>query len=219
MSRYYTSAKRLLNGVNYDTISRLQYRIWRPENISKGIIGTGNAIFPILTYADYSLLKAELAARNLIPGNVKDLYEQGITASIETYNYIAKEALVDDYKTAYNTDILAYLKQPQIKFDPSLALEQIIIQEYLNYFKQPNEVWALTKRTGLPNVSTALKLENPFSESGVLLIMPRRIVLPTPSKDNLNYQNQKEALDQMKQDPQFGASESDIKGRIWWDKK
>ncbi|WP_343643076.1 SusD/RagB family nutrient-binding outer membrane lipoprotein [Chryseobacterium sp.] len=219
MSRYYTSAKRLLNGVNYDTISRLQYRIWRPENISKGIIGTGNAIFPILTYADYSLLKAELAARNLIPGNVKDLYEQGIRASIETYNYIAKEALVDDYKTAYDTDILAYLNQPQIKFDPSLALEQIIIQEYLNYFKQPNEVWALIKRTGLPNVSTALKLENPFSESGVVLIMPRRIVLPTPSKDNLNYQNQKEALDQMKQDPEFGASESDIKGRIWWDKK
>lgn len=219
MSRYYTSAKRLLNGVNYDTISRLQYRIWRPENISKGIIGTGNAIFPILTYADYSLLKAELAARNLIPGNVKDLYEQGIRASIETYNYIAKEALVDDYTVAIDTDIIAYLNEPKIKFNPSLALEQIIIQEYLNYFKQPNEVWALIKRTGMPNVSTALKLENSFNVAGVLLIMPRRIVLPTPSKDNLNYQNQKEALDQMKQDPEFGASESDIQGRIWWDKK
>lgn len=219
MSRYYTSAKRLLGGVNYDTISRLQYRIWRPENTSKGIIGTGNAVFPLLTYADYSLLKAELAARNLIPGNAKNLYEQGIRASIETYNYIAKEALVDDYKAATDTDIIAYLNEPQIKFNPQLALEQIIIQQYLNYFKQPNEVWALIKRTGMPNPSTALKLENAFSQAGVLLIMPRRIVLPTPSKDNLNYQNQKEALDQMKQDPGFGASESDIQGRIWWDKK
>ncbi|WP_276967559.1 SusD/RagB family nutrient-binding outer membrane lipoprotein [Chryseobacterium sp.] len=219
MSRYYTSAKRLLNGVNYDTISRLQYRIWRPENTSKGIIGTGNAIFPILTYADYSLLKAELTARNLIPGNTKDLYEQGIRASIETYNYIAKEALVDDYKIASDADIIAYLNEAQIKFTPSLALEQIIIQEYLNYFKQPNEVWSLIKRTGIPNISTALKLENPISEAGILLIMPRRIVLPTPSKDNLNYQNQKKALEQMKQDPEFGASESDIQGRIWWDKK
>jgi len=164
-------------------------------------------------------LKAELAARNLIPGNAKDLYEQGIRASIETYNYIAKEALVDDYKAATDTDIIAYLNEPQIKFNPQLALEQIIIQQYLNYFKQPNEVWALIKRTGMPNPSTALKLENAFSQAGVLLIMPRRIVLPTPSKDNLNYQNQKEALDQMKQDPGFGASESDIQGRIWWDKK
>lgn len=219
MSRYYTSAKRLLEGVNYDTISRLQFRIWRPENTSKGIIGTGNAVFPILTYADYSLLKAELAARNLIPGNAKDLYEQGIRASIETYNYIAKEALVDDYKVTNDADIIAYLNEPQIKFNPSLALEQIIIQEYLNYFKQPNEVWALIKRTGMPNVSTALKLESPFSEAGIMLVMPRRIVLPTPSKDNLNYQNQKAALDQMKQDPEFGSSESDIQGRIWWDKK
>lgn len=219
MSRYYTSAKRLLEGVNYDTISRLQFRIWRPENISKGIIGTGNAVFPILTYADYSLLKAELAARNLIPGNAKDLYEQGIRASIETYNYIAKEALVDDYKVTNDADIIAYLNDPQIKFNPSLALEQIIIQEYLNYFKQPNEVWALIKRTGMPNISTALKLESPFSEAGIMLVMPRRIVLPTPSKDNLNYQNQKDALDQMKQDPEFGSSESDIQGRIWWDKK
>lgn len=219
MSRYYTSAKRLLDGVNYDTISRLQYRIWRPENTSNGIIGTGNAVFPILTYADYSLLKAELAARNIIPANAKDLYEQGIRASVETYNYIAKEALVDNYTAANDTDITAYLNEPQIKFNPSLALEQIIIQEYLNYFKQPNEVWALIKRTGMPNVSTALKLENAFSKAGVLLTMPRRIVLPTPSKDNLNYQNQKEALDQMKQDPDFGAGESDIQGRIWWDKK
>jgi hypothetical protein len=110
----------------------------------------------------------------------------------------------------FDTDITAYLNEPQIKFNPTLALEQIIIQEYLNYFKQPNEVWALIKRTGMPNVSTALKLENAFSKAGVLLTMPRRIVLPTPSKDNLNYQNQKEALDQMKQDPDFGAGESDI---------
>lgn len=66
-------------------------------------------------------------------------------------------------------------------------------------------------------VSTVLKLENPFSEAGVFLIMLRRIA--TPSKDNLNYQNQKNALDQMKQDPEFGTSENDIQGRIWWDKK
>jgi len=219
MSRYYTSAKRLLDGVNYDTISRLQYRIWRPENTANGIIGTGNAVFPILTYADYSLLKAELAARNIIPANAKDLYEQGIRASVETYNYIAKEALVDNYTAANDTDITAYLNEPQIKFNPSLALEQIIIQEYLNYFKQPNEVWALIKRTGMPNISTALKLENTVNGAGVLLTMPRRIVLPTPSKDNLNYKNQNAALNQMMQDPDFGTSESDIQGRIWWDKK
>ncbi|MCQ9641918.1 SusD/RagB family nutrient-binding outer membrane lipoprotein [Chryseobacterium sp. WG14] len=214
-SRYYTSAKRLLDGINYDTISRLQYKIWHPEYNA----GTGNAVFPILTYADYSLLKAELAARGLISGNVQALYEQGIRASIITYNYIAKEALVDKYVPTTEAEITTYLNSSQVKFNTSTALEQIIIQEYLNYFKQPNEVWALIKRTGMPNTSTALTLESPSRDGGILLVMPRRIILSTPSKDNLNYQNQKSALDMMKLDPDFGLSESDIQGRIWWDKK
>ncbi|MCQ9637108.1 SusD/RagB family nutrient-binding outer membrane lipoprotein [Chryseobacterium sp. WG23] len=214
-SRYYTSAKRLLDGINYDTISRLQYKIWHPEYNA----GTGNAVFPILTYADYSLLKAELAARGLISGNVQALYEQGIRASIITYNYIAKEALVDKYAPTTEAEITTYLNSSQVKFNASTALEQIIIQEYLNYFKQPNEVWALIKRAGMPNTSTALTLESPSRDGGILLVMPRRIILSTPSKDNLNYQNQKSALDMMKLDPDFGLSESDIQGRIWWDKK
>lgn len=214
-SRYYTSARRLLNGVNYDTISKIQYRIWQPEYGT----GTGNAVFPILTYADYSLLKAELAARGIISGNVETLYKEGVRASIQTYNYFAKEALVIGYVPTTESQITDYLNSLPVKFDASKALEQIIIQEYLNYFKQPNEVWALIKRTGMPNTSTGLKLEAPSRDGGIPLTMPRRIVLPTPSADNLNYQNQKAALDQMKQDPDFGTSESDILGRIWWDKK
>ena len=214
-SPYYTSARRSLNGTVYDTISPLQYRIWQPEFNS----GTGNAVFPILTYADFSLLKAELAARGIISGSAQALYEQGVKASIQTYNYIAKEALVDQYVPTTDVEITAYLNASQVKYDASKALEQIIIQEYLNYFKQPNEVWALIKRTGLPNTSTALKLESLSRDGGIPLTMPRRIVLPTPSRDNLNFKNQQDALNQMKQDPDFGASESDIQGRIWWDKK
>ncbi|HFK5528700.1 TPA: SusD/RagB family nutrient-binding outer membrane lipoprotein [Elizabethkingia anophelis] len=217
-SRYYTSARRLLDSKNYDTISKLQYRIWQPEyNNGKGV-GTGNAVFPILTYADYSLLKAELVQRGIITGNAQSLYEQGIRASIQTYNYIAKEAIVEDYVPSTEAEITTYINSSQIKYNAANALEQIIIQEYLNYFKQPNEVWALVKRTGMPNTSTSLKLEIPIAD-GFTLIMPRRVVLPTPSKDNLNYQNQQSALDQMKLDPDFGGSESNIQGRIWWDKK
>lgn len=216
-SRYYTSARRSLNGTIYDTISKLQYRIWQPEFLS----GTGNAVFPILTYADYSLLKAELQARGIIAtgSSVQTLYEEGIKASIDTYNFIAKEAIVDQYAPTTAGEVTAYLSAPNVQFNPSNALEQIIIQEYLNYFKQPNEVWALIKRTGMPNTSTALTLEAPTRNGGIPLTMPRRIVLPTPSANNLNYNNQLSALNQMKQDPDFGSSESDIQGRIWWDKK
>jgi hypothetical protein len=220
-SRYYTSAKRTLNGVIYDTISQLQYRIWQPEYNA----GTGNAIFNMLTFADYTLLKAELQTRGLITTGIstKELYESGIKASIQAYDYMAKEAAIESAPEVYlsptDVQITTYQNAPDVLFNPSKALEQIIIQEYLNYFKQPNEVWALIKRTGIPNTSTALKLEAVMTSGGIPLTMPRRIVLPTPSANNLNFNNQQAALNQMKQDPDFGTSESDIQGRIWWDKK
>ena len=220
-SRYYTSAKRTLNGVIYDTISKLQYRIWQPEYNA----GTGNAIFNMLTFADYTLLKAELQTRGLITTGIstKELYESGIKASIQAYDYMAKEAAIESAPEVYlsptDVQITTYQNAPDVLFNPSKALEQIIIQEYLNYFKQPNEVWALIKRTGIPNTSTALKLEAVMTSGGIPLTMPRRIVLPTPSANNLNFNNQQAALNQMKQDPDFGTSENDIQGRIWWDKK
>lgn len=220
-SRYYTSAKRTLNGVIYDTISQLQYRIWQPEYNA----GTGNAIFNMLTFADYTLLKAELQTRGLITTGIstKELYESGIKASIQAYDYMAKEAAIESAPEVYlsptDVQITTYQNASDVLFNPSKALEQIIIQEYLNYFKQPNEVWALIKRTGIPNTSTALKLEAVMTSGGIPLTMPRRIVLPTPSANNLNFNNQQAALNQMKQDPDFGTSESDIQGRIWWDKK
>lgn len=224
-SRYYTSARRQLDGRTYDTISKIQYRLWRPESAEisddgvAGNVGTGNATFPVLTFADYSLLKAELVVRGIIPGNAQTFYEDGIKASIETYGKMAKEAIVEGYTEPTAQKVSDYINSAQVKYNAGNALEQILTQQYLNYFKQPNEAWALIKRTGFPNNSTTLKLENLTRDGGIAIVMPRRIILNTPSRDNLNYENQKASLDQMKQDPDFGTAENDIHGRIWWDKK
>ena len=49
--------------------------------------------------------------------------------------------------------------------------------------------------------------------------MPRKIALPSPSKDNLNYQNQQAALEEMQKNSDFGQQPDNIQGRVWLDKK
>ena len=104
-----------------------------------------------------------------------------------------------------------------IKYDPAKGVEQIIIQEYINYFKQPNEAWALIKRTGMPNNTTMLALEKLMAD-GTEQQIPRRAALTIPTKADLNFQNITDAYNAMAQDAGFGTGPTDFYGRVWWDK-
>ena len=173
---------------------------------------------PLITYSDLCLMKAELAFNKIIGGDPAVFYKQGIEASIETYNKIAKEAVISNYIPTTASQISQFMSSPNIDYNPSIGLQQIYIQQFINYFKQPNEAWALIKRTGMPNENTLLKLEVLYG-GGNPLTMPRRMALPSPSKDNLNYNNQQAALEEMQKDPGFGQQPDNIQGRIWWDKQ
>jgi hypothetical protein len=185
--------------------------------------GTGKNYFPLLTYADVTLMRAELAARGITSENAEELYYEGIEASISLYEQMANDALIQDaegnlnFQSLMAGEISAYENMPAIKYDPAKAVEQITIQEYINYFKQPNEAWALIKRTGMPNNTTMLALEKLMAD-GTEQQIPRRAALGIPTKADLNYQNITEALNAMAQDPGFGAGPTDFYGRVWWDK-
>ena len=172
---------------------------------------------PLITYSDLCLMKAELAFNKIIGGDPAIFTNKVSKPLLKPIIKLLKKLQLK-YTPTTSSQISQFITSPNIAYNPAIGLQQIYIQQFINYFKQPNEAWALIKRTGMPNENTLLKLEVLYG-GGNLLIMPRRIALPSPSKDNLNYQNQQSALDQMKQDPDFGASESDIQGRIWWDKK
>ncbi|AMR41722.1 SusD/RagB family nutrient-binding outer membrane lipoprotein [Elizabethkingia anophelis] len=213
-AREYNGARRRYNNKVYDTISRIQERLWQPDFNA----GSGNSIMPLITYSDLCLMKAELAFNKIIGGDPAVFYKQGIEASIETYNKIAKEAVISNYIPTTASQISQFMSSPDVDYNPSIGLQQIYIQQFINYFKQPNEAWALIKRTGMPNENTLLKLEVLYG-GGNPLTMPRRMALPSPSKDNLNYNNQQAALEEMQKDPGFGQQPDNIKGRIWWDKQ
>jgi hypothetical protein len=196
-----------------DTISYLQQRMFQPTFGG----GTGQAYFPVITYSDQLFMRAELAARGITNETASSLYNEGVRASIQFFNTRASAAAVDEYAPVTDAQITAYLANPTVRFDASKALEQIAIQSFINFYKQPNEAWALFKRTGMPNKNTALA-NNDIIINGTVFSIARRAIVGNPSPADLNRVNRQAAIDDMKKDTEFGDQLLPY-GRVWWDKQ
>jgi|GEM_PF-203076 len=196
-----------------DTLSSIQDRLISPGDDN----GTGSATFILISYADVCFMRAELAARGVTADNAQTWYNNGIEASINMYHDIAALAMVPGVAAIDPADVTAYQNATDVKYNAATALEQITTQAYLNFFLQPNEAWALIKRTGYPNATTKLVYET-FMINGTPAPYPRRATINYPNEANDNYANQKAAIDAMVADPDFGVP-ADNTGRVWWDKK
>lgn len=201
--------------------SQLQHRLFTPnfdENDGNGS-GTGVGFYPVITYAEYCFIRAELAAR-AISGTMLSAatwYTNGVTASIQFYDARATAAKVTGYTAVTAGQITTYLGQANIAFDATKAVEQIACQAYLDFYRQPSEAWAWWKRTGYPNTTSVLAW-SPLTASGTTLPLPRRASLLSFSTADANYTNQKAAFDAMAQDPGFGTPDNAF-GRVWWDQQ
>jgi hypothetical protein len=208
--QYYTT--RTANNQTFDTLSLIQRRLFQPAFNT----GTGLNYLPVISYAEFCFMRAELAARDITAEDAEEFYNKGVTASIEWYNEVAIGAALTNYTPLTGSQIASYLAEPGIAFDSDIALEQIASQAFIHYFKQPSEGWATWKRTGYPNTTSVLALTD-MKTSGVSLPIPRRTPLNIPSEGVPNYQNIKDAYDAMATDPGFGQGPTDAFGRVWWD--
>jgi hypothetical protein len=207
-----------------DTLSNIQYRLFQPSFNG----GSGLVYFPVITFADFAFMRAELAARGITAESAATWYNTGVTASLKQYDKWARDAkiqernannvYVDNYVALTDAEITAYLAKPEVAYDPAKGVELIAVQAYLNFYKQPNEAWALYKRTGYPSPTSVLPFERIFADN-VEQFIPRRAPVIVKPPTDLNYENNKVALEQMATDPDFGAGPSDVFGRVWWDKK
>lgn len=209
--------KKVDDNLTLDTISYLQWRMFQPAYSATGASGTGKNFFPVITYADELFMRAELAARGITTETAATLYYAGIDASIAFYDAAAKNAVLEDYTAVTAGEVTAYKASAPIVYNAAKAVEQIAIQAYLNFYKQPNEAWALFKRTGYPNSASALANEDILID-GTVYQIPRRAAIAAPDVSDLNATNKQAAIDGMKADADFGAI-GDLYGRIWWDKK
>ena len=183
---------------------------------------------PLITYPETCFMLAEIAVKKGAAVAGKDAtawMQEGIKASMEQYRSWAETAKVlaqtepnsDNYDPITDEAIAAYLAQPEFQ---TASLEKIISQQWIELFRNPMEMWAVWKRTGLP----AFK-EQPEPEAGVAFFeaitgegifeIPRRNQLGTPN--TLNIDNYNTAVQQLCSDAKYGDETRDTDGRIWWD--
>jgi hypothetical protein len=171
---------------------------------------------------------AELSDNGVVGDDPETWYNKGITASIQYYSQMSQDGKFLDYylengqgtqvAAASQSEIEAYLSKPDVAFDPARSLDQITSQSFINFYKEPNEAWALVKRTGMPNNTTALMMEK-LLYNGSELTIPRRAPRTLPPTTDINYENINAAFTEMQSNPDYGSGPSDISGRVWWDKK
>lgn len=184
---------------------------------------------PILTYPETCLMLAEIAVKKggTVAGkDAKGWFQEGVRASMEQYRDWATNMYVvaqtaetaPNYSPVTDAKINAYLARPEFA---DITLEKIISQQWINYYMQPEEMWATWKRTGLP----AFKAK-PEPTGGVAVLeeirytnntltIPRRNSLGTPN--TLNIDNYNTAIEGLKSDAKYGTDTDKTEGRIWWD--
>ena len=186
-------------------------------------------ITPIITYPQTCLMLAEIAVKKgaAVAGKTAtEWMKAGIKASMEQYREWAEVRFVvaqtatnaPTFNPVEDEEISEYLAQPEFQ---EATLEKIISQQWINLYKQPEEMWAVWKRTGLPAFKAQPTPENgvAFLEeiklAGKELTVPRRNQLGTPN--TLNIDNYNAAIQQLCQDAKYGAGVANTEGRIWWD--
>ena len=216
-------AKAPQNAALYTSInnfSQLQHRLFTPnynENDGNGV-GTGAGFYPFLTYAEYCFIRADMAARAVTADNAEEWYRKGVYASVQYYNDRAIAAKISGYTPVTTAEIDTYYNMAGVRFDPAIAAQQIGVQAYLDFYRQPLEAWAWWKRTGFPNTTSVLAW-SPLRANGGNLELNRRAGINLLTSSNLNYENQQTALTEMASNPDFGQGPNDPFGRVWWDKR
>ena len=184
---------------------------------------------PIITYPETCLMLAEIAVKKggAVAGkDAKGWFQAGVRASMEQYRTWAENMYVvaqtaetaANYSPLTDEKINAYLARPEFN---TVTLEKIISQQWVNYYMQPEEMWATWKRTGLPAFKAT-----PDPEGGVAVLeeirnakkeltVPRRNSLYTPN--SLNMDNYNAAVEALKSDAKYGTDTDKTEGRIWWD--
>ncbi|UCJ07743.1 SusD/RagB family nutrient-binding outer membrane lipoprotein [Chitinophaga pendula] len=145
----------------------------------------------ILTAAHIWLSRAE-AANLGWGGDAATAYKNGIEASWKQWGVFDQ--------TAFD----AFMASPAIALTTD-ATKKIITQEWLAFFPDGRQGWAIWRKTGLPELAPA---------PGANLAIPRRIPYGSNER-NLNTNAYKQAAARYT----VNSSENSYYGRVWWDKQ
>lgn len=197
----------------YFLISPINRKFFSPRQNN----AVGDYIEAVVTNAESCLLVAEFIQKGYgdgadTKGSAEDWYKKGIASSISTMNRIATAANSTTAFTGNGTAIIDdYIEGPLVKFNGVNDLERIYIQEYLNFYRNPNEAFVFVRRTGYPKKTSAYYAREVFNEP-----IARRWWLTDPgevNRDNWNAAMTEQGFTPNAQDMPTLSSQ-----RIWYDK-
>lgn len=186
----------------------------------------GTAAETNLYLAEFKLLGAN------IPGSAQEYFNRGVELSVRRLDQLAQNNGYPYYEgdPVYNDPQLAaagatrlesgeiehLLMQPAYDLTTN-GLEKVYIQQYINFAASPGNLWTTVRRSGIPKKGSEVLPWVPILAGGSPVTIPRRFAIQTPTKDNKNYENAMEALNNQgfttgTNDPAILNSE-----RVWFD--
>ena len=179
-----------------------------------------------LTYAETCFMMAEIAEKggNGLGHSAADWYNNGVMASVQQYEADGVTANVPGADSVVIGDYLSRY--------PYTGLPSIYTQSWIHFMNEPEEAWAMWKRTGYPqftdvragnngqigNASGIAYLESLWTGSQNLIIPRRAAFTIDNAGSTLNNANFNTALQTMiSKDPNYGPNGLFTIGRIWWD--
>ena len=211
-------------GSNANMVSKYHKRLL--QNCNQAYGGgriDGKYVDVLISYSEECFLMAEFILKGYATGDAEEWYNKGVRASIDTYNKLGvdQNLVTITGGTTYNyvpvteTEITNYLATTEVAFDGVNNLEKVYVQTFLDFYRLPEEGWALSKRTGYPKFGSSVMARTPVDNSE--LKFPRRI--PTPEPGDLNRANWEKANGDQGfaglQDTNPAVLNSE---RLWWDK-
>ena len=181
--------------------------------------GIGHYVDVMFSAAEVNLYLAEFVEKGLISqGSAREWYNAGVASSLRTYDMIADKAQILDYDELRlnEAEIDPLLAMPDYALDGTNNLEKIYLQQYVNFFRLPNEMGALTRRTGYPKLGSDIFPWEPVVSSGRVIPLPRRFAIGEPGLE-VNLSNWRQAMEEQGFTP--GANEGNVlnEERVWWD--
>lgn len=155
-----------------------------------GALKGPEAGYPVITAAESYFLQAEAAVTGLVPGDAKQLFDDGIVASFHyTYLLPDDETVAGDYEADAAAYMAANASNRLVNFDLATSdarkIEAIITQKYiaLNYVNS-EEAWSEYRRTHYPTIVNGSNngtqtFASSVSESTRPDRLPTRILYPS----------------------------------------
>ena len=213
----------VIAGTSYRPISYINRKFFNTYYDYSTPVADGYWCDIFLSYNEVCFHMAEAIEKGLYTGGktAKEWYDTGVKECLWMFDKMAQRAILLDYPGITQADVDAYLAKPKVAYTGTQEqkIEKIAVQQWLSYYRYPNEAYVHVRRTSYPKRGSSIIAWEPFNVNGIeLLAFPRRLIVREPLPGERNGDNVRAAF----LNDGFTMNATDPvtleRERVWWDK-